>query len=70
MFPTKHACTINRFAHVHVHDYIMQGTVSDSDELVQWNRVKMNGNVAMRIGSQKQVSGIEQRVATCVHNAM
>ena len=34
----------------------IQGTVNDIENFVQWSRVKMDGNVAMRIGSQKQVS--------------
>ena len=34
----------------------LQATVDDTEDFVQWSRVKMDGNVAMKIGSQKQVS--------------
>ena len=38
--------------------FIIQAAVADVDTMVQWSRVKMNGKVAMRIGSEKQVSGL------------
>ena len=50
--------------HVHVLYSIIvvcqciQGTVNNIENFVQWNRVKMDGNVAMRIGSQKQVGTV------------
>ena len=34
----------------------VQATVADTEDVVRWSRVKMDGNVAMKIGSQKQVS--------------
>ena len=48
-------CIITVIIVIHVCQY-MQGTVNDIENFVQWSRVKMDGNVAMRIGSQKQVS--------------
>ena len=35
-----------------------QGTVDDTKEKVQWNRVDVNGMEAMRIGSSEQVNNL------------
>lgn len=43
-------------------DVIVQAAVDAIEDIVQWSRVKMDGNVAMKIGSQKQVSTVHDIV--------